>query len=371
LLFAVFVLLASCIYCLLAIVAALRRPRARRSQSCAQTARISILKPLAGLDDGLEANLRSFFEQDYTGFELLFAVRHTSDPAGSIVRRLIRCYPQVDATLVVTGEPPYPHAKVFSLQRMLEKAKYELIVMSDSDVRAGSDFCRALASEFENPSTGLLTCPYRAVPGGDIWSGLEAAGMNTDFHAGVFTAIMLEGANFAIGPTIAARKRLLQALGGIERVKDYIGWEDFMLGRLAAQLGFQVGFSSYVIEHRIGTQTMHQNFAHRLRWARTNRRSRPAGYIGQFFTYPLPLAVFTCTVVPAVWPLALAAVALRGILAWAVSALVLRAPVPWLLIPLQDFLAFGFWIAGFFGSSVHWRGHCYELNRDGTVRLMP
>jgi ceramide glucosyltransferase len=254
---------------------------------------------------------------------------------------------------------------------MLEQSKYELIVMSDSDVRVGDDFCRALASEFDSSRLGLLTCPYRAVPGADIWSSLESAGMNTDFHAGVFTAAMLEGANFAVGPTIAARRQVLAALGGIERVKDYLGWEDFMLGRLAAELGFLVGFSSYVVEHRIGTQTIQQNFSHRLRWARTNRRSRPAGYIGQFFTHPLPLAAFACAIVPAIWPLALASVLLRGFLAWAVSGLVLRAPVPWPLIPLQDFLTFGFWIAGFFGSSVRWRGHCYELNRDGTVRLTP
>ncbi|MGH9584005.1 MAG: bacteriohopanetetrol glucosamine biosynthesis glycosyltransferase HpnI [Bryobacteraceae bacterium] len=370
-LFAVFALLGSCLYCLLAIAAALRHVCARGTRPIARAIPISILKPLSGLDDGLEANLRSFFEQEYAGFELLFAVRHAGDPAASVVHRLMRSYPHIDAQLIVTGEPPYPHPKVFSLQRMLDRAKYELIVMSDSDVRVARDFCRTLDVEFDNPRLGLLTCPYRAVPGTDIWSKLEAVGMNTDFHAGVFTALMLDGANFAVGPTIAARRPVLDAIGGIERVKDYLGWEDFMLGRLAAEHGFLVGFSSYVVDHHIGTQSWRRNFAHRLRWARTNRRSRPAGYAGQFFTHPLPLAAFACAVVPAVWPLALAAVLLRAILAWAVSGMALRTPVPWLLLPLQDFLGFGFWIAGFFGSSVRWRGQCYTLNRDGTVRLTP
>lgn len=366
---AVLVLVACCVYCLLALAAALRFRYAGRARQSSPQTRISILKPLAGLEEGLEANLRSFFGQDYADFEILFAVRSAADPAAEVVRQLIRRYPHIDARLIITGQPPYPHAKVFSLQCMLEQAKHELVVMSDSDVRVTADFCRTLAGEFENPALGLLTCPYRAVGGADIWSQLEALGMNTDFHAGVFTAIMLDGPNFAVGPTIVARRKVLEKIGGLERVKDYLGWEDFMLGRIAAELGFGVGFSSYVVEHRIGTQTFHQSLAHRLRWARTNSRSRPAGYIGQLFTHPIPLAVLACLGFPALWPLAAGAVCLRAIMAWTVSRAVLRAPVAWLLLPAQDFFSFGFWIAGFFGSSVRWRGESYTLNRDGTVRL--
>ena len=62
------------VYSLLSIVAAFRylsvRPPALNSPEA-----ISILKPLAGLDLGLESNLRTFFEQDYPAFEILFAVR--------------------------------------------------------------------------------------------------------------------------------------------------------------------------------------------------------------------------------------------------------------------------------------------------------
>ncbi len=329
---------------------------------------ISILKPLAGLDEGLEANLRSFFEQDYTGFELLFAVRHDWDPAAGVVRQLMREYPAVDSRLIVTGEPPYPHAKVFSLKCMFDQSKHDLIVMSDSDVRVGRDFCKSLGAEFEDQRLGLMTCPYRAVPGNSFWSRLEAVGMNTDFHAGLFTAVMMEGAKFAVGPTIVARKDVLLALGGMERVKDYLSSEDFMLGRIAAELGFVVRLSSYVVEHRIGSEAMLHNFSHRLRWARTSRRSRPWGYIGQFFTHPLPVGLCICLACPGCWPLLAITVALRAAAAWTVSERILRAAVPWALLPLQDLAGFGFWIAGFFGKSIHWRGQRYILNRDGTVQ---
>lgn len=329
---------------------------------------VSILKPLAGLDEGLEDNLRSFFEQDYPNFELLFAVRRESDPATVLVRRLMRRYPRVAAKLLITGDSPYPHAKVFSLECMLAQAGKELIAMSDSDIRVGRDFCTVLASEFEDPSLGLMTCPYRAVAGRSLWSRLEAVGMNTEFHAGVLTAALVEGVKFAVGPTIVARRSVLAALGGIKRVKDYLSSEDFMLGRLAAELGVGVGFSAYIVEHRIGSEPMAKNFSHRLRWARTSRRSRPLGYLGQLFTHSLPVTLLLCSVSPRFWACLTVTLMLRVAAAWAVSRRVLGARIPWLLLPLQDIAAFAFWIAGFFGNSIYWRGRRYRLNRDGTVQ---
>lgn len=368
-LIAALLLLGCWVYCVLAVVGAVRYVRTRRPLPIPQPTAISVLKPLSGLDEGLEENLRSFFEQDYRDFELLFAVREEADAATGVVRGLMAKYPYVPAQLIVTGEPPYPHAKVFSLQCMLNKAIHGLIVMSDSDVRVEADFCASLAAEFADDRLGLVTCPYRAIAGDGFWSRLEALGMNTDFHAGLFTAVMMEGTKFAVGPTIVARKDVLDALGGLERVRDYLSSEDFMLGRIAADLGFGVRISPYVVEHRIGSEGMVQNFAHRLRWARTTRRSRPWGYIGQLFTYPLPIASALCLVWPRYWPLLTITSLLRAAAAWIVSQRVLKVAVPWRILPLQDLLGFAFWIAGFFGNSIHWRGQRYTLNRDGTVQL--
>lgn len=368
-LIAVLVLSGCWVYCVLAVTAAVRHKLGCRPSAPGTPAAISILKPLAGLDEGLEDNLRSYFEQDYQEFELLFAVRHEWDPATGLVRRLMAKYPNIQARLILTGEPPYPHAKVFSLQCMLDQSRHDLIVMSDSDVRVGRDFCQKLAAEFADGQLGLVTCPYRAVAGKTIWSRLEAVGMNTDFHAGLLTAVMMEGTKFAVGPTIVARKHVLNSLGGIERVKDYLSSEDFMLGRIAADQGFMVRLSSYIVEHRIGSEQMLQNFSHRLRWARTTRRSRPLGYVGQFFTHPLPISLGMCFLIHGHWALLAITIALRIAAAWTVSERILRARVPWLLLPLQDFLGFAFWIAGFFGNSINWRGRRYILNRDGTVQL--
>ncbi len=363
-----FLLCGSIVYSVLQSVAAWRylavKPAAPKS-----TEPISILKPLAGLDSDLESNLRTFFEQDYPSFEILFAVRNENDPAVHVVRQLQLAYPAIPSRLLVTGEPPYPNAKVYSLDRMLSAASNNLVVMSDSDIRVTPDLLRTVAAEFQDESLGVASCPYRAIPGDSFWSRLEATGINTDFWGGALVARMLEGMRFAVGPTIAARRQVLHSIGGFERLKDYLA-EDFVLGKFAAEAGHGVILSSYVIEHHIGNASFSENIAHRLRWTRSTRRSRPSGYVGQLFTMPLPLAVLVVTLSPEWWPVLPIALAVRLAAAYSVSVRVLHARINWLLLPLEDAMGFLFWIAGFFGNTISWRGRRYRLFKDGRFGLV-
>jgi ceramide glucosyltransferase len=328
---------------------------------------ISILKPLAGAEEELEANLRSFFEQQYAPFEILFAVRSSADAAIEVVERLQARYPEVPSRLIVTGEPPYANAKVYSLDLMLEAASNDLIVMADSDIRARPDMLSTLAAEFADEKLGMATCPYRVVPGRSVWSTLEAIGLNTGFLGGVLVARMLDGMKFALGPTIAARRETIRRIGGFDAVKDYLA-EDFVLGKLAAAHGFGVILSSYVVDHYIGGQTFAANMRHGLRWNRSCRRSRPWGYWGQVFTYPLPLALLLCAAAPAWWPVLAAAAVLRTATVWATAGHVLGDPLTrrrWWLVPVQDAAELLTWCAGFFGNTILWRGQRYWLLPDG------
>ncbi|MBZ5674385.1 MAG: bacteriohopanetetrol glucosamine biosynthesis glycosyltransferase HpnI [Acidobacteriia bacterium] len=357
------------VFSALTVIAALRylavRPPELRSAEP-----VSILKPLHGLDADLESNLRTFFEQDYPAFEILFAVREPEDPAVTVVEKLRGEYSNVPSRLLITGEPPYPNAKVFSLDRMLHASAHDLLVMSDSDIRVTPTMLRTIASEFQDPKLGIATCPYRAVAGKGFWSKIEAIGMNTDFLAGILVARMLEGMRFAVGPTIAARRRALESIGGFDRLKDYLA-EDFVMGKFAAEAGHGVSLSSYVIEHHIGSSPdFRHNAAHRIRWTRSTRRSRPAGYLGQLFTMPVPLALLVTAWNPSWWPVLPVTFAIRGVAAWTVAELVLRSRPNWLLLPLEDIAGFCFWIAGFFGNTIVWRGRRYRLESDGRFSLV-
>lgn len=362
----------SLVYCVLTVIAAVRY-RAVEPGIIGNVPPVSILKPLAGADEGLEDNLRSFFEQEYSDFEILFAVRSAADPAISIAERLIAAYPAIPTRLIVTGEPPYPNAKVFSLDRMLAAARYDLLVMSDSDIRVSREMLATISREFQDARLGLATCPYRAVPGDSFWSTLEAVGLNTEFIGGVLVARMLDGMKFALGPTIAARRDTLARIGGFDAVKDYLA-EDFVMGKLAAEQGDGVILSSYVIEHRIGGQAFAANLKHRLRWNRSTRRSRPWGYIGQVFTNPLPLALLLVAVRTGWWPALVVTLIFRAASGWATAHHALRDPLTrrlWWLVPVQDIASFLVWIGGFFGNTILWRGRKYYLLADGRFELVP
>lgn len=366
----------SCVYCLMSIVAA-RKFRAVVPGQAAERQPISVLKPMHGLDEGLEENLRSFFGQAYCAadgrpaFEILCAARNANDPALALAERLRREFPAIPCQILATGEPPYANAKVFSLDTMMQRAAHPLLVMADSDVRVGADFLEVLNREFQNPQLGVASCIYRAVPGQSTWSFLEALHMNTEFVGGVLTARMLEGVRFALGPTIAARREVIAAIGGFQYLKDFLA-EDFVMGNRAAELGHGVMLSSAIIEHRIGSQGFRANLGHRLRWARSTRRSRPAGYIGEVFLRPLVLAMVLAAVAPSTWPVL---VGVMGLRLWQAEELrrTVRARfglAHWLALPVQDLLSGLLWAAGFLGNRIGWRGRRYRLLSDGRFELL-
>jgi ceramide glucosyltransferase len=242
---------------------------------------------------------------------------------------------------------------------MTAEAQHDILVMSDSDMRVTSDMLRVIGAEFQDPRVGVTTCPYSAVPGRSFWSMLEAMGMNTEFLAGVLVARLVEGMKFALGPTASARKQAIEQVGGWRRLSEYLA-EDFVLGNFAAKAGWTVLLSSYVVEHRIGSSSLKANAIHRLRWYRSTRRSRPAGYIGQLFTNPIPLALLLVALWPSWWPVLIVTAVFR---AWVLhDRLTARF---WYLVPLQDIVSFGFWLAGFFGSTIVWRGRKYVVLPDG------
>jgi ceramide glucosyltransferase len=369
-----FLLTGSLVYCVLVIVAT-RRYLKIVPQPCSSAPGVSVLKPLCGHDEGLEENLASFFAQDYPNYEIIFGVHRSDDAAIPVVQRMMEQYSggAVSARLIVTGESPIPNAKAYSLNRLVREAQYELLVMCDSDVRVQPDLLMRLTREFQDSRVGLITCPYRAVAGQSVWSRMEAIGMNTELLGGVMVARMLEGMRFALGCTLAVRRSVLDAMGGFGYLQEFLA-EDFVIGQRTAEMGHQVLLSSAVIQHRIGSQNMFHNFAHRLRWARSTRRSRPAGYWGQIFTYPLPLAVLLIGLWPAVWPVLPVTLLLRAWAAASTALFVVRDPLfraEWWLLPLQDMLGFLVWLGGFVGDTIVWRDRKCTVLRDGRLQVNP
>lgn len=348
-----------------------RKNRAEAKQN--YTPPISVLKPLHGLDRELKENIESFCLQDYPEYEILFSVREESDPAVAVVRELEKKYPQVRMWLLVIGQPKYLNAKVHSLEKMAEAAAHDIWVINDSDVRVMPDYLRSVVGPMEDPRTGLVTCLSRGVAGNSLWSALEALSMNLQFLPGVLAAWLLEDLKFSLGPTMVTRKARVKEIGGFGRLGDYLA-DDFVLGEFIAQAGYRVVLSSHIPEHLVCNETMKSSLRHRLRWERSSRRSRPAGYFGQVFMHSLPLALLAGLLVPAgnpaVMPLVAICLTARAALVWMTAVPLLNDSAfrrYWWLTPIQDLVGFAIWCWGIFGKEIEWRGARFRVLKGGKL----
>jgi ceramide glucosyltransferase len=360
----------SLVYCVLAMLAAFRY-RQSGAPLLQEFPSVTVMRPLSGAADNTEANLRSVFGQDYPEFEVLLSVHEKTDPAAAVAQRVMADFPKVPSRLIVAGVSPVPNAKVWSLRALWPEARHENIVMADSDIRWAPDCLRVVISELSQSEVGLVTCPYRAAGGPGLWSRLESLGLNTDFLAGMLTQRMLNGMDFAIGCTIASRRAELEAIGGLEHLQRYLA-EDFMMGNLMRQRGRKVVLSRSVIEHHIGNDRFLNNWKHRLRWARSTRRSRRMGYVGEIFTKPTALALLLWIAWPQAFGFVLLAVLFRAGVAWATAVWILDDPLIrryWWLLPVEDVSGFVTWVLGFFGKSITWRGRKLVVARDGSFEL--
>jgi ceramide glucosyltransferase len=363
-------------YYLIAIYCAyrLRQRRAPNHQSLPdELPPMSLLKPLHGAEPELERCLESFFVQDYPDYEILFAVRGGNDPAVDVVNRVRTRHPHIPTKMILTGEPPYANAKVYSLEKMAEAARHRILVITDSDASVAPDYLQAMAREFASPRVGAVTNLYRGVSGRDLWSKLEALGMTTEFMAGVVVAERLEGMKFALGPSMAIRSECLDAIGGFSAMKDYLA-DDFVLGNWADRAGWRVALSMHVINHHASNEGFSRTFIHRLRWNRSSRFSRPAGYLGQGFTYGLVWASLLLLFSPVWWGFALFVIILRFWLAIQLGVYLLKDQAMWRslwLLPLQDIFSFASWMGGFLGREIVWRSERYLLLSGGRFKKIP
>ena len=235
-----------------------------------------------GRDPRFYEAILSHAAQDYPEFEILFGVSDPSDPALEDIERLKREFPERRIEIVVV-ETDAPNAKVGVLAELARRARYPLLLVNDSDIVVPPGYLRAVTAPLEDPAVGLVTCLYRARA--DSWaSRCEALGISTEFAPSVLVARLLGQAEFALGSTMVFRAETLRRIGGFETIANYLA-DDYQLGRHISELGYRIEFAPVVVETDLGGESWAQTWRHQLRWARTIRVSRPAGYFGYVVTH--------------------------------------------------------------------------------------
>lgn len=362
------------VYYILATLAAFRFFGRNREQMPADYAPpVSLLKPVRGVDFGTYENFASFCKQDYPECEILFAVNDESDPAVPIIRKIMAEFPQRVIRLFTSAEELGANRKVNKLAMLAREAQYEVLVLTDGDVRVDPGYLREVVAPLRDKKIGAVTSFYRAITEDNFGAKLEAIGAASDFFAGVLMARWKEGIRFALGASIITTKDWLRKMGGFESIADTLA-DDYELGMRIANAGGEIVLSQESVWTMYPSQTLRGFWDHQLRWARTVRLCRPLSYLGLLFTQGLPWTLLAVLFSPAGWmagAYSAAYLVLRFVMAWTVGVWgvgdeVLRRNL-W-LVPVRDAIYFVVWLASFGSNRIRWGPVEYAIQKG---RMMP
>ena len=332
---------------------------------------ISILKPLCGLDNHTYENLASFCRQDYPNYQIIFGVQDPNDPVVAVVQQIMQDFSAIEMQLVISDQAIGTNLKISNLANAAIEADHAILLISDSDIRVGSDYLIKVVQPLCNPSVGVVTCMYRSQVQG--WTAaFEALGISTELAPTTLVSRTLSGMNFGIGATIAIRRSVLNAIGGFQAVANYLH-DDFHLGRMPFDAGYQVVLSHYVVNHGLDTNSFSDLIQHQTRWNRGIRVCQPWGYAGQIFTFGTVtslLFLLTTQASQLGWIVLSVTWLFRLTMAWIVGVNVLNDPTVkklfW-LVPLSDLMRFALWCYGFVGDRIEWRGRHLKLTKEGKL----
>jgi ceramide glucosyltransferase len=329
---------------------------------------VTIFKPLCGAEPETYEYLRSFCDQDYPEFQVIFGVADANDPVLGIVERLQAEFTHRDLRIVVDRRLHGTSRKVSNLVNMMPLAQHEFFVISDSDVRVARDYLAHVVAPLLDRRVGVVTCSYHGVQRRGLWSLLGSQFINEWFIPSVRVAALGGSRSFVSGSTIAIRREVLYRIGGFMAIANQLA-DDYRLGEMTRRLGLRTVLSDIVVETSVVERSFGELVRHELRWLRTIRTLSPWGYCFSFITFGVPVALLGVIMTGGT------ATAVRMLVLTAVARLTLhfktRDPDASLLqlavLPLRDVLNLVLWTWGFATRRVQWRDDHYRVSRDGSV----
>jgi ceramide glucosyltransferase len=343
----------------------------RRKGLADYTPAVTIFKPLKGLDEGLEENLRSFFRLDYPVYQLIFGVADADDPAIEVVRKLQGEYPGHDTTLVV-GTPAFGlNPKVENLAAMDRHRKHDVILISDSNVRVRPSYLRETACYLAEPGVGLVSNLFAGVGETQAGAIMENIQLN-GFIAGAVASAAVMRITCVVGKSMLMPVAALEAIGGFAAVRNLLA-EDQAIGVRVRQAGYSIRMSHHVIEN-VNCRRSFQWFLNRhSRWYKIRRQmALPTFMIEPTANLATVGLVWAFSGESGIaWGGLLMLVGL-GIVRDAVQTRWLRGSFPklrhLLYSPVKDILLLSVWFDAIFNRRVRWRGHTFLIGRMTRLR---
>jgi len=343
----------------------------RRRRLAEYSPPVTIFKPLKGIDEDLEENLRSFFQLDYPVYQLLFCVADDDDPAIPVVEKLLREFPGQDAELIV-GCPSFGlNPKVESLAAMERRRRHEVLLISDSNVRVRPTYLRETACYLVDPGVGLVTNLFAGIgetrPGG----ALENLQLNGYIAGGMALADVI-GMTCVVGKSMLMPARVLHAIGGFAGVRNILA-EDQVIGVKVRKAGFSIRLSHHVIYNVNQSRGFRWFMNRHSRWYKIRRRLA-------FPAFMIEPAANLATV-GVVWALSgesglawggLLVLVGLGMARDALQSWRLRGAAPKMkhlvFSPLKDLFLLPVWVDALLNNRVQWRGNRFLIGRYTRLR---
>jgi len=331
---------------------------------------VSILKPLKGNDAGLFENLESFFNLDYPDYEIVFSVTEQTEPAIAVVQELLSKYPQIDAKLICEPQKTGPNPKINNLISAYELAKYDVILISDSNIRVKPAYLVNLVPDLRE-SVGIITAVVAGVSPQGLGGWLEASYLNTFFTRWmVFTKKL--GFPSVIGKSMIFKKSTLKRLGGLKILGHYIA-EDYMAGHGIQKLDLTVELMHSPIEQFIGNYSYKSFWSRHLRWGRIRKSIAPIAFLIEPFFFSTVSGALGAFALSSVFKCSPVLIWFLHMAMWGICDVViynLMDQVSWKSIGawmIREGLALVLWVSIFSGNTVSWRGRDYHLLRGGLL----
>ena len=346
--------------------------RRRRSRAAVERApRVTIFKPLAGLDDDLEDNLESFARIDYPSFEILLGVASVSDAAYPAVRRFIERHPRVAARIVVTDPEAATNPKVAQLVMLDRVATGEIYVISDSNVRVSPTYLWSLVAELNDDRVGMVTSLFAGSGEQTLGAALENLQICASTIPGYVALNAVSPRPLTVGKSMAMRRRDLARLGGFAPVGEVLA-EDHALGRRFLDAGFLIRTSLEPVENRNVACGLRRTVERHTRWSKLRRALFPMGFALEPVLTPIVVATGVALLLPRTAAVELlAAVFLFQTVIALVAVRLLRGHwLAWWYAPLEivrSYVMFLCWLRALASRRIEWRGHAFTLTRGSVI----
>jgi ceramide glucosyltransferase len=346
------------------------------AELAAQLPQVSILKPVSGIEDGLEKNLESFSKLSGPAYEVIVSIADARDPAIPIVEKALPLFTEGRLRVVIGGATSMDNPKVERLAAAAGYASGKILLISDSNVRVPRDYLEATLSEFEDPRVGCVVNVFIADGAASLGSFLECLYILTFVLPGTILAASA-GVTCVVGKSMALTRKALEKIGGFEAFAQVLA-EDQSIGLAVADAGYRVALSGAVVRNIVERRSILGAVRRQIRWGKMRYSFSKLRYSCEFLCNPVPpllMAGIMSTIAGPYRSCALAAVSV--IAARILQAAALRhltgAKLPIMslaLVPLQDCIQAAAQFIPYFSSNVDWRGFQTRLGR-GTQILEP